>query len=89
MKRKSEYRKLAEEIAENIYGIWWCCTKLSKPKAKKFKSIFEPTKLEKKEYNHLDFVWMANINSTRSENNNFRILALLFMDEFTKTDKNK
>ena len=85
--KKSPYRKLAERIEGNIECSWHCCTDLPKQSAKAFADIFHPSDSEIFEYNHLRISWMSEVFTTIKQDNELRILALLFMDEFVKTDK--
>lgn len=77
------YYELAERIANNIEGHWYCCTDLPSYNASKFKILFRPTESELKEYGHVWEVWMAQHGLTEKQDNEFRILALLFMHEMT------
>lgn len=86
--KKSPYRQLAERIAGDIEGrYWYCCLCLPKENAKCFKVVFEPTYEEKIRHNSLFEAWLSEEGTSTQYDNNVRILALLFMDEFVKTDK--
>lgn len=85
--KKSPYRQLAERIAGNTNKMWCCCNDLPKKNAKEFEDIFHPSWKERIKYNHLYFAWMGANDTTVEQDNELRILALLFMDEFVKTDK--
>lgn len=87
MAKKSEYRILAEKIAKNINRRWGCCMELPYPHKYHFAEIFRPKEKERRKYNCSVIFWMSKYAKSNEQDNEFRILALLFMDEFTKTDK--
>ncbi len=86
MKTTSEFLKLAERIGENIGGAWFCCNDLPMKEAKQFKELFEPTKRELNEYDHVDGSWMSEIGAPYETDNNLRILALCLAHEIYKTE---
>ncbi len=84
---KTPYYKLAERIADSIYfPYWYCCERLPLEFSKEFTKIFKPKRKEMFYYSHFEHTWMAGYNTTVEEDNNLRILALLFMDQFVKSE---
>lgn len=77
----TEFRKLSERIAKNIYRRWHCCNVLPEKESKFFEKWFQPTHKERFEYDHLNIAWMAGEETSNSEDNNLRILALLFAEQ--------
>ena len=84
MGNKTEYYKLAERIANDIECLWWCCANLPNKKTQHFASVFYPSRVEQKKYKLRSLGWMGSENKSDEYNNNFRILALLFMDQYVK-----
>lgn len=93
MKNKSNYRRLAERISQTMSLQHGCCCGLPLEEALDFKEFFEPSFIEKRRYKHHGRYWMQRFYELRdykrdlTEGNNMRILALLFMDEITQTEK--
>lgn len=78
----TEFRKLAKRIGRYIDdGFWRCCVDLPEKEAYFFKLWFEPTMKERRIYNHLSGSWMSEKTTPISEDNNLRILALLFAEQ--------
>lgn len=77
----TEFRRLAERIAEDIYGIWFCCNELHKSEKDFFSRWFMPSIDELITYGHSEKSWMHEYGKSLSENNNIRILALLFAEQ--------
>ena len=85
--RKTAYRKLAEKIAGTIdYKYHSCCIDLPEIESVIFDWFFKPTEIERKLYNHYEVLWLGAYNQTDIQDNNFRILCLLFMDEMWKSE---
>ena len=84
MENKTQYYKLAEKIASDIEGRWFCCNDLPLKYAGEFEFIFRPSLNEVREYDHYYGGWMGGLCMTRKQNNELRILALLFMDQYVK-----
>lgn len=84
MTKRTAYYDLAEMIANDIHGYWFCCDDLPKLQSKEFYNMFYP---------HLDggsqfieplgYAWMGQCTSisTTQEDNEHRIIALLLMHE--------
>jgi hypothetical protein len=82
--KRTEYLELAERIADDVYGQFYCCKILKENERHDFYHMFCP---------HLDggskffypsfFAWMSDVDGTYKENNEHRIIALLLMHEMT------
>jgi hypothetical protein len=81
--KKTPYYKLAERIAKNINGVWYCCNDLPVDYADTFEFVYRPSPKEEREYRHYNGGWMGEICAPIQQDNNLRILALLFMHELT------
>lgn len=77
----TEFRRLAERIADNIDDVWFCCVDLPEEQVEFFTEWFKPTLEEMDMYNHTDFLFMSELGVSRIDNNNFRILSLLFAEQ--------
>lgn len=86
----TEFRKLAERIAEDIWGVkstsmfgqWYLCeSDMPKKLIKYIEKYFRPTFSETEEYQMYQTAWLANRNETRAYNNSFRILILLMAEQ--------
>ncbi len=84
---ETAYYRAAKKIAKRMHCINGCCNYLSYNESNLFTQYFKPTEQEILKYRHSCIFWMSEIGKTWEENNELRILALLFMDEFVKTDK--
>lgn len=77
----TEFRKLAEAIAQDIMEYWCCTDELPDKESEFFEEWFKPTPNEIIEYNHLRLAWMRVYEASISDNNNLHILALLFAEQ--------
>ena len=85
----TEFRKLSERIGKDINGWWYCCNDLPKKEANFFEKWFKPTLEERREYDHLYGAWMGREATLKSEDNNLRILALLFAEQIWEEENDK
>lgn len=77
----TEFSKLAERIGKDIDGLWYCCVHLPENESKFFAEWFKPTDKEREKYNHAFHSWMNGYDESDTDNNNLRILALLFAEQ--------
>lgn len=82
MEETTAFIKLAERIGENIHSQFrFCCTDLPRKESDFFTVWFKPTEKEIETYNHLYGPWMGTADSNSKQDNNLRILALLFAEQ--------
>lgn len=85
--RKTAYRRLAEKIEATInYRYHSICIDLPELEFVLFEYFFKPTENELIEYNHYQVIWMGAYNQTNEQDNQDRVLSLLFMDEIFKSE---
>ena len=83
----TQFRQLAEKIAEKPDRFWLCCVGLKGKEKIFFQKEFEPTRRERIEYNHLYGAWMGDWNKSIYHNNQLRILALLFAEQIWEEER--
>lgn len=80
------FRILAERIAEDMEAACYLCNSLPNKEAEYIKKYFKPTDYEAENYEMnmfwgKDSPWLSSVELSRSDNNSFRILILLFAEQ--------
>lgn len=76
-----EFIELAQEIDAKInLSNWFLCADLPYDKAKFVEKHFKPTDQEMYEYDILSYVWCRQRGAPFHQDNQFRIMVLLFAD---------